>query len=141
MLISMSEANKALAKDWFEQVWNQQNEAAISRLLHPQGKCHGFPDSDTALVGPEAFKEVHRVFCRAFPDIHVAVEDVIAEGDRVAVRWSAAMTHHGDDLGFPATHKSGSLTGSSFVIVRDGQIIEAWNEMDLHALFRKLQAG
>jgi predicted ester cyclase len=136
----MSEANKLLAKEWFEQVWNQQSEEAIDRMFHPQGKAYGFVGSDGILEGPEAFKEAHRVFCAAFPDIHVEVEDIIAEGDRVAIRWKATMTHLGDQLGFPASGKKGTLTGSSFLIVNGDQIMDGWNQMDLQALFLKLQA-
>jgi predicted ester cyclase len=94
----MSEANKLLLRRWFEQVWNQKSEAAIDQMFGTDGKSHGFPDADSLLVGPEAFKAVHRVFCGAFPDLHVEVEDVVAEGDRVAVRWRVTMTHLGDHL-------------------------------------------
>ena len=67
----MSEANKLLIQRWFDEVWNQQSESAIDAMFHPQGKSHGFPDMDSVLVGPEAFKTVHRSFCGAFPDLHV----------------------------------------------------------------------
>jgi predicted ester cyclase len=140
MLGAMSEANKLLAKQWFEQVWNQKSEAAIDRMFNPQGKAHGFMGPDGVLAGPEAFKEAHRVFCAAFPDIHIDLEDVIAEGDVVAIRWTATMTHLGDSLGFPATGKKGVLTGSSFIVVKENQIMDGWNQMDLQALFQKLQA-
>jgi predicted ester cyclase len=136
----MSEANKLLVKRWFEQVWNQKSEAAIEEMMHKQGKSHGFPDADSVLAGPEPFKSVQRTFVGAFPDVHVHIEDIIAEGDRVAVRWRASMTHHGDHLGFPATGRKGTLDGSSFVIVKDNQIVEGWNQMDLQGLVQRLQA-
>jgi steroid delta-isomerase-like uncharacterized protein len=136
----MSEANKALAREWFEQVWNQKSEEAIDRLFSPQCKCYGFPESDGVLVGPEAFKAIHRNFCGAFPDIHVDVEDVIAEGDHIAVRWRCTMTHHGDHLGFPASGRKAVLAGSSFLIGDGKQITAGWNYMDIPNLFQKLQA-
>ena len=136
----MSEANKLLVRRWFEQVWNQKSEAAIDEMFDPKGKSHGFPDPDSVLLGPEAFKGVHRTFCGAFPDLHVDVEDVIAEGDRVAVRWRVAMTHSGDHLGFAATGKKGTLDGSSFLIVKNNQVLEGWNQMDLQALMQKFRA-
>jgi predicted ester cyclase len=49
------------------------------------------------------------------------------------------MTHLGDHLGFPATGKKGTLDGSSFLIVKDNQVTEGWNQMDLQALLQKLQ--
>jgi steroid delta-isomerase-like uncharacterized protein len=137
----MSEANKLLVTRWFEQVWNQKNEAAIDQMFYPDGKAHGFPDPESVLAGPDAFKAVHRSFCGAFPDLHVDIEDMVAEGDRVAVRWKVTMTHLGDHLGFPATGKSGTLYGSSFFTVKGDQILDGWNQMDLQALFQKLKAA
>jgi len=137
----MSEATKLVATRWFEEVWNQKNEAAIYEMFLPDGKAYGFPDPDSVLIGPEAFKAVHRSFCGAFPDLHVGIEDMVTEEDRVAVRWKVTMTHLGDDLGFPASGKKGVLNGSSFLILKGSQILEGWNQMDLQALFLKLQAA
>jgi len=136
----MSEANKLLLRRWFEQVWNQKSEAAIDEMFSPRGKSHGFPEAGSVLVGPEAFKAVHRTFCGAFPDVHVDVDEIVAEGDSVAVRWKVSMTHLGDHLGFPASGRAVAMPGSTFVIVKGGQIAEGWNHMDLQALMQKLQA-
>ena len=139
-LAAMLEQNKALAKRWFEEVWNRKEEEAIDRLFHSQGKCHGLPFPDSVLVGPEQFKEVHRNFCGAFPDLQIEVEDLIAEDNRVAVRWKCTMTHTGDHLGFPASGKKVVLTGSSMIVANGEQIEEGWNHMDLGALFASLKA-
>jgi steroid delta-isomerase-like uncharacterized protein len=137
----MSEANKHLLRRWFEQVWNQKSEAAIDEMFSKNGKSHGFPEADSVLTGPESFKAVHRTFCGAFPDIHVDIKDIIAEGDRVAVRWRVSATHGGDHLGFPATGKKATLDGSTFVTVKDNEIMDGWNQMDLQALMQRLQAN
>ena len=137
----MSEANKLLVKRWVEQVWNQKSEAAIDEMFSPQGKSHGFPDADAILVGPEAFKAVHRTFCGAFPDVHVDVEEIITEGDRAAVRWRVSMTHLGDPLGLRASGKKETMAGSTFVNIKGGQIVDGWNFMDLQALMKKLQTA
>jgi steroid delta-isomerase-like uncharacterized protein len=134
------EENKALAKRWFEEVWNRKDEAAIDRMLHPHGRGYGLPYPDSVLEGPEAFKEVHRTFCGAFPDLHIEIEDLIAEGNRVAVRWKCTITHTGDHLGFPASGKRVVLTGSSIMVANGEQIMEGWNHMDLGALFQLLKA-
>jgi hypothetical protein len=75
----MSEQNKALARRWFEEVWNQGRESTIDELFHPQGKACGFPDPDSVLVGPEGFKAVHRQFNNAFTNLHIDIHDLIAE--------------------------------------------------------------
>jgi steroid delta-isomerase-like uncharacterized protein len=137
----MSEANKLLVRRWFEQVWNEKSEAAIDEMLSPQGKSHGFPEADSVLVGTEAFKAVHRTFCGAFPDVHVDVVEIVAEGDRVAVRWRVSMTHLGDHLGFPASGKKETMAGSTFAIVKGSQIVDGWNYMDMQALMQKFQSA
>jgi ketosteroid isomerase-like protein len=127
----MSEAvNKQLARRWFEEVWNQGRESTIDELLHPEGKAYGFPEPDSVLVGPEGFKAIHRAFHNAYGDIHIDIDDLIAEGDRVAIRWTCTMTHTGDGLGFPA---------SSFIHCRDGKLTSGWNFMDLTKTTQQLQ--
>jgi steroid delta-isomerase-like uncharacterized protein len=136
----MLEENKALVRRWFEQVWNQKKEAAIDEMFSRRAKAYGFPEPDSVVAGPEEFKRLHRDFCGAFPDLHVTLDDVVAEGDVVAVRWHVDATHKGDHLGFPASGRKASLTGSSFLIIGQGQILDGWNQMDMTALFRRLQA-
>lgn len=136
----MSEANKQLIRQWYEQVWNQKDESAIHRMFLPHGRSYGFPGADAALLGPGAFVEVHRVFCGAFPDLRIELEDVIAEGDMVAIRWKTTFTHLGDHLGFPASGKKETLCGSSFIRVEGDKILKGWNQMDLEALFQRLRA-
>jgi predicted ester cyclase len=136
----MSEANKELLRTWFERVWNQHSTAAIDDMFCSDGRSHGFPQDDSVLVGPEEFKTIHRNFCEAFPDIHVTVDDAIAEGDKLAVRWTATMTHLGDSMGIKATKRKVVLSGSTIVIIRDGMIREGWNFMDMGGLLAKLQA-
>ena len=57
----------------------------------------------------------------------------------MAVRWTATMTHRGDDLGFPASGRTARLAGSSFVIVKGGVIMEGWNQMEMQGLFQYLK--
>ena len=122
----MSEANKQLARRWFEEVWNQKSEAAIDAMYHPQGRAYGLPDGGSVLVGPEEFKKFHRAQVGAFPDLHFELKDVIAEGDRVAIRWCG---------------KSATLEGSSFLVIRDGKIFEGWNQMEMQGLLQYLRGG
>ena len=136
----MSEQNRALAVRWFEEVWNQGNESTIDELFDPQGKCYGFPESNSVLTGPEGFKAVHRQFQNAFGQIHIHIDDLIAMGDRLAIRWTCNAVHNGDGLGFPATGKKTTIPGSSFLTCRDGKIIEGWNFMDLTRMTLDLQA-
>ena len=135
----MSEAKKQLVRRWFEQVWNQQSEEAIDEMFAPGGKAYGFPEPNSVLVGPESFKTIHRLFLGAFPNLHITVQEIICEGDRVAVAWTATMTHLGEHLGFAPTLKKETLDGSSFLTVGDHQILEGRNYMEMQALIQRLR--
>jgi predicted ester cyclase len=135
----MSEENKKLVRRWFEEVWNQQSEDAIDEMFAQGGKAYGFPEPNSVLVGPESFKSIHRIFLGAFPDLHITVREIVAEGDRVAVAWSATMTHLGEHLGFAPTLKKESLDGSSFLTVSGGQIQEGTNYMEMQGLILRLK--
>jgi steroid delta-isomerase-like uncharacterized protein len=135
----MSEENKNLVRRWFEEVWNNGRISAVAEMFHPSGRAYGFPDPDAVVTSPADFAELCNTFRETFPDIHVSVDDVVAEGDKVAVRWTATMTHTGDGLGFPATSKKVNLSGSSFLICGNGQILEGWNHMDLTRMRLQLQ--
>jgi predicted ester cyclase len=131
--------NKALAQRWFEEVWNQGKESTIDELFHPQGKAYGFPEPHSILTGPEAFKTIHRQFHSAFGNIHITIDDLVADGDLVAIRWTGTMKHTGDGLGFPATGKDVTLPGASFITCRDGIMTDGWNAMDMTKLTLQLQ--
>jgi steroid delta-isomerase-like uncharacterized protein len=137
----MSEANKRLVRNWFEEVWNNRNEAAIETMMNLDCRIHGLGDEDELLIGPEGFKIFYHAFRRAFPDLHVTLHEMIAEGDLVAVRWTVTMTHLGDGLGFPASGRHVSMEGSTIGAVTDGKLSEGWNHMDLTGLFAKLQSA
>jgi steroid delta-isomerase-like uncharacterized protein len=137
----MSERHRALIHRWFEEVWNKGHADAVDEMFAEDGIAHGLSDdSGEPLRGPEAFKEFHARFRGAFPDIVVVVEDTICEGDKVAARCSVRGTHSGDSLGFAATQNSVEFTGMAIVRVKDGQIVEAWNNFDFMALYKQLGA-
>jgi steroid delta-isomerase-like uncharacterized protein len=133
------ESNKDLARRWFEEVWNQGRIDAIAEMYHPSGTATGFPDPDTVIRGPEEFAQLCQQFRDAFPDIRVSVDDLIAEGDKVGVLWTATMTHTGDGLGFAASSKKVSVPGASFITCRDGKIVDGRNHMDFTKVRLQLQ--
>ena len=135
----MSEANKMLARRWFEQVWNQARPEAIDEMFARDGRAWGCPDPLTAIEGPAEFHKYYEQLHGAFPDVQITVDDVIAEGDKVAIRWTARMTHSGDHLGFKATGKAVILPGMSMIIVRDGMLHEGWNSADFGGMMAGLQ--
>ena len=135
----MSEENKALIQRWFEEVWNQGNEKAIDELLAEDGVIHGLVDaSGNPVRGLKGFHEFHRQFRGAFPDIHVSVDDIIAEGDRVVARCSVRGRHTGENLGFAPTDAPVQFGGVAIVRISYGKIVEAWNHFDFLEMNKQL---
>ncbi|HEY0376079.1 MAG TPA: ester cyclase [Pyrinomonadaceae bacterium] len=124
---------------WFEEVWNKGREEAIDEMFAAEGVAHGFVDENgEELSGPAGFKPFFRRFREAFPDIQVSVEDCISEGDRAAARCRVRATHAGGGLGIAATNNSVDFTGLCIIHVRDGQIVEAWNNFDFTSLNQQI---
>jgi steroid delta-isomerase-like uncharacterized protein len=129
---SMPEKNKELIYRWFEEVWNQGRIEVIDQLFAEDGLAHGL--AGDPLVGPTGFKALVVTLRAAFPDIHITVEDIISEGDRVAARVVVRGTHQGDYLGMKPTGKPFVMHGISFGRIADGKIAEAWNNYDFTGL-------
>ena len=137
----MSEENKALMRRWFEEVWNKGRAEAIPEMFADEGIAHGLSDDPASpLRGPAGFLPFHAQFREAFPNIEVVVEDQIAEGDRVATRCSVRGKHAGDSLGFAATGSPVEFTGITITRIKDGKIVEAWNNFDFMKMYRQLGA-
>ena len=135
----MLEENKALLRRWFEEVWNKGRSDAIDEMLATDGVVHGrSDDAQSPLKGPSGFKPIHEKFRGAFPDINVDVEDVIAEGDKVAVRCSVKGKHTGDHLGIAASNAPVEFGGIAIVRIKDGKIVEAWNHFDFMTMNRQI---
>jgi len=135
------EANKALIRRWFEEVWNKGRAEAIAEMFAEDGIAHGLSeDVNAPLRGPLGFLPFHAQFRGAFPDVEVVVEDQIAEGDLVATRCSVRGKHSGDHLGIKATQSPVEFTGMTITRIRDGKIVEAWNNFDFMKMYRQLGA-
>ncbi len=131
----MSAENKALVRRWFEEVWNKGCVAAIDELLGANGVVHGLGED---MHGPAAFKPFHAAYRDAFPDVKIELEDIIAEGDKVAFRWSATATHQGNGLKFAATNKPVRFSGMGVIRVENGKLVEGWNIFDQLGMMQQL---
>ena len=137
----MSEENKALVQRWFDEVWNKGRASAIDEMFDQDGIAHGLSDdAGNPLRGPADFKPFHEQFRGAFSNILVAVEEMIAEGDLVAARCSVRGKHTGDHLGFAASDSPVEFTGITIVRIKDGKIVEAWNNFDFMKMYKQIGA-
>jgi steroid delta-isomerase-like uncharacterized protein len=89
-------------------------------------------------TGAELLKEVLGRLLRAFPDLHVRVEDMIAQGDKVVARDTVTGTHRGEYMGLPPTGKSVSYDEIFIARFADGRIAETWGVVDVLSQMRQL---
>jgi steroid delta-isomerase-like uncharacterized protein len=110
------EENKAFVQRYVEEPWNKGNVDALDELCGPNFSLRG--------QGVEPFKAVIASFRKSFPDLHFTVEEMIAEGDKVAYRWTARGTHQAEYAGIAPTGKTITTTGITIIRIVDGQVVE-----------------
>ena len=132
----MNNEYPTLLHRWFDEVWNQKKASTIRELFTEDTVVHGLsgPGEDP-VRGFEAFEKFHSDFLAAFPDVHIEVDDVVTEGDKLAGRFTVTGTQSGALAEMPPTGKKTLFTGSGICTVKDGKFTEVWNEID----FPKMQ--
>src|SRR3954471_7402903 len=89
-------------------------------------------------AGPEALKQVWAMLFRIYADIHLNVEDVIAEGDKVVGRTTVTGTHQGEFMGVAPTGKSVSYNEIFIFRFADGRVVETWGVVDVYAQMKQI---
>ena len=133
------EDEKRSAVRFQDEVFNEGRIEAIDELLSPDYVEHAaMPPGVTP--DRNGVKQQMELYRRAFPDGHVTVEDTIAEGDMVVVRWSGVGTHQGELFGTPPTGRRVTVTGIDINRMKDGKIVEHWGEIDLAGMLQQVGA-
>ena len=131
------EANKAIARRWAEEVWGKADVSVAEQLAHPDITVD-YPLLPETVHGSEAFKQVLAMVKGAIPDVHGSVDELIAEGDKVVIRWTVGGTQRGAFGAIPPTGRSVSWTGISICRLVDGKVIEDRGEEDALGLMQQL---
>ena len=121
----------------FEELWNGKNRAVIDEVVSPDYIHHDVLSPD---CGMDGYKQFVEQYLSAFPDLHMTIHDEIVAGDAIVTRWSASGTHDGDLLGQSRTGNPLSVTGSTIARVKNGKIVESWNNWDALGMMRQLGA-
>jgi steroid delta-isomerase-like uncharacterized protein len=131
----MSEANKAAMRRFFEEVYNQGDVASLDDLASPDFVSHdrGNPTHDR-----EGVKQIVAAIRGAFPDVQFTADDVFAEGDRVAARFTMRGTHSSEFMGIPSTNKQITVTGIDIVRFSNNKAVEHWHEWSGLELMQQL---
>lgn len=130
--------NKQLILDHYEAFTHRQDTEVIRAQLAPDFVDHEMPPGTPP--GPEAALRWNAMMHEAFPDLRIRIEDIVAEGDLVAVRATWTGTHRGQVpmLPFPPTNRSFVLKGMVFWRVSGNRIAERWATLDRLGLQQQL---
>ena len=131
-----AEENKSIYRRVYEEIVNKGNFALTDELIGEDYvyRAPGSPEFN----GPEGFKQVVTVYRTAFPDLHIAIEDVMGEGDKVVGRFTARGTHRGELMGIPPTGNSITVTGIDLSRYRDGKMVDYYEIFDALGMMQQL---
>jgi steroid delta-isomerase-like uncharacterized protein len=132
----MSERNKALVRRLVEEVIGHGNFALIDEFVAADYVGH----TSSGDTNREEHQQIFATMHRAFPDLQITIDDMIAEGDKVVTRWTALGTHKGEFAGIPPTGKRGVVTGIDINRIVDGKLVECWTNSDDLGLLQQLSA-
>lgn len=124
----MPNKSSSLSYRWMEEVWDNGREDAIDEMMDANAIVHGIEGINAP--GPEGFKMFFKSFKQQFPEISIDVEDVISEADFETARCNVSAVD--------ANGKKVNFTGMTFIQIRNGKIVEAWNNFDFLSMYQQL---
>ncbi len=130
---------KALAHRLMEEVWSKGNLSVTHEIIAPNFTNHD-PSTPDFGPGPEAYNQIVSLYRNAFPDAKFNIDETIAEGDKVAVRYTCLGTHQAELSGIAPTGKHVTITGILIFRIGNGKIEEAWVNWDALGLLQQLGA-
>ena len=122
--------NKALTRWWWEEVWVKGNVAATDEFMAANYVDH--PGLPGLPPGPEGMKQALTYYRAAAPELQATLDDILAEGEKVALRWSARGTHLGEWLDVPPTGHHFTMSGISIYRIAEGKAVEGWNSIEVN---------
>jgi predicted ester cyclase len=129
--------NKATIRRLIDEVWNQRAFEVLDQLIAADAVISesGIPYPTR---GPACLKEGIGAICAGFPDIRISADDIVAEGDRVVVRWSSCGTHQGEYFGIAPTNRQVMANGIAIYRFAGGKVVEEWLNTDMLGVLRQL---
>lgn len=129
--------DEEVARRFFGELHSGGDLAVADELIAPDAVFHT-PDGD--LTGPDGISGFTTLVRTGFPDATFVIEEMVAIGDMVVVRWTMNGTHQGDLQGIPPSGVEVSMDGISILRFEDGLIVEEWVEYDRLSLFQQIGA-
>ena len=131
-----TEENKAIVRRMTEEFYNQGNVESAERFFADTYMHHD--PASPQVRDREGLKAVLRSFLSGCPDLHITIDQLLAEGDTVAKRWTYHATHTGDLAGLPPTGKRIAMSGLELFRLAGGKIVECWTAYDNLSLMQQL---
>ena len=133
----MSEENKAFARRLCEEAWNQYDPSIVEKFYAPNCVRHD-PAGVGSANGIDEIKQGASKLLTAFPDSHYTFDDILAEGDKVVIRWTFRGTHKGELMGTAPTGKKVTATGIVISRIEGGRIVEDWINWDALGMMQQI---
>lgn len=124
---------------WFEEVWNQRNDAVMDEMMAEDVWIEGFTPDETTAHGIDHFKSMRVEILKMFPDIHITVDRVVVDGEESVAWLTCRGTAEPTAFGLVCDAKSVEFHTVAWAIVRDGKYIGGRNLIDFGAAMRQLQ--
>ena len=132
----MVNPNQTLLLRFFEAIYNQGDLRVADEIVAADYLNHNPAPGEAP--GREGLKAFVAYLRRAFDDLHITIEDQIAEGDKVVTRFTINGRHVGEFAGIPPSGKFARVTATAIHRVVDGRIVESWLNWDALGLMRQL---
>ncbi len=130
-----AEENKAMVRRIVEEALNKGDLAVVDEVIADSYIYH-VPGNE--IEGPEGFKQYVNMMRTALPDLNITVDNMVAEGDMVASRFTVRGTHRGELLGIAPTGRQVAITEAIFIHFEDGKEVEAWVYTNMLAIYQQL---
>lgn len=130
-----AETNKAIVRRYFEQIMNNKRYDLADEFFVESVELHGV---GPGISGRTAAVEMYTTLFAAFPDWHLVIDDIFAEGEKVVVRYTATCTNKGDFQGIPATGKPYTQKAIVIYHLANGKIAEGWVQTDMLSMMQQL---
>jgi len=134
----MPSAHVRAIKDWFMEGWNRGNLEVVDHVVASTCVEYGLTSGLVERMGTKGQKQAIEATRRAFPDLHMRIEETIPAGDRVIVRWSAAGTQRDAWMGLPATHQYMTWGGIAIYRFVGSKVQQIWWLADVYGALQQL---
>lgn len=139
MIYTSAEENKALVHCFIEEIVNKGNMAVADEIFAEDFVLH-IGRGTFSNQGPEVPKKVFTILRTGFPDLNLTIDDMISEGDKIAVRFSGNGTHKGEFMGVPPTGKKVFFSVIDIFRFVGGKIAEVWSILDMLDVWEQISA-